>query len=170
MKKIRLYDMIFPFWLLILMPPLVFITLAANFVIDSVVVIICYYAYQLKSRENLKLSFFYRKSIIKVWLLGFLADIFGVIFFFIATEILQIFMLPVSFLLPKLISNTMFMNIFNVVLCIAAMLASSVVIFLFNYFLTFRKIISDRSSKFKLALTIAIVTIPWTFLIQKTYH
>lgn len=159
--------MVCPFWLLILMPPLVFVTLAANFVIDSVVVILCYYAFRLKSRENLELWFFYKKSIVKVWLLGFLADIFGVIFYFTAAEICT---LPIMLLMGNTMKDNWSWDVFNFVLSFAAMLVSGILIFLFNYFIIFKKIILDRALKFKLALTISIVTIPWTFLIQKTYH
>lgn len=48
MKDIKLYNMIFPIWLMLLCPPVIFITIVGNFVIDSIVLIICFKIFKLK--------------------------------------------------------------------------------------------------------------------------
>ena len=46
-----------------------------------------------------------------------------------------------------------------------SMLISAAFILFFNYKFTYAKQIEDRRLRFKVALTIAIITIPWTFLL-----
>ena len=52
-------------------------------------------------------------------------------------------------------------------LTIPALIISAVLIFVLNYFVTFRK--SDKALRLKLALTFAIVTAPYTFLIPSSW-
>lgn len=80
MKTVKLYNMIFPIWFLIFLPPVAFIMLFGNFIIDSIVVISCYYFLKL-TKLDLKLEEFYKSCIFKVWGYGFLADIIGHLFY-----------------------------------------------------------------------------------------
>lgn len=48
-------------------------------------------------------------------------------------------------------------------LTIPGVIISAVMIFIFNYFLTFRKI--DKKERLKLSIIFAVVTTPYTFLI-----
>ena len=48
-----------------------------------------------------------------------------------------------------------------------ALIISAVLIFIFNYFITFKK--HDKKLKLKLALTFAIVTAPYTFLVPSSW-
>lgn len=45
------------------------------------------------------------------------------------------------------------------------MILAGYMIYVFNYYIVFNKIILEKKLRFKIALTIAIVTIPWTYLI-----
>lgn len=38
MKQVKLYNVIFPIWLLLIFPPVALIALAGNFIIDSLVI------------------------------------------------------------------------------------------------------------------------------------
>lgn len=162
MKEVKLYNIIFPIWLLIFFPPIIFITLAGNFVIDSLVILACVSIFKLAINSEERKSF-YKNSIIKVWLFGFLADIIGAAILFILGILGEYFGL--SYELVSAIDFDPFSNPLAVMIIVFAMLVSALFIFLFNYKITFRELIKDNSVRFKVALTIAIVTMPWTFLL-----
>lgn len=162
MKEVKLYNIIFPIWLLIFFPPIIFITLAGNFVIDSLVILACVSIFKLAINSEERKSF-YKNSIIKVWLFGFLADIIGAAILFILGIWGEYFGL--SYELVSAIDFDPFSNPLAVMIIVFAMLVSALFIFLFNYKITFRELIKDNSVRFKVALTIAIVTMPWTFLL-----
>lgn len=162
MKEIKLYNVIFPIWFLMFFPPIIFATLAGNFIIDSLVILVCFYVFKLAdSQSNLKT--FYKKSILKVWILGFLADIIGAAILF-ATGILGD-SFGLSHKLISAINYDPFSHAGAVIITIFAMLVSSFFIFLFNYRITLQNQILERQLRLKVAFTIAIVTIPWTYLL-----
>ena len=75
-KDYKLYNMILPpFTLMFMAPLLLAITLAGNFIIDSIVLL----AVSLFVFRKIDWKF-YGKNIFKVWGLGFAGDIVGVIF------------------------------------------------------------------------------------------
>ncbi|TEB06678.1 hypothetical protein Psch_00210 [Pelotomaculum schinkii] len=162
MKEIKLYNVIFPIWFLMFLPPVIFVTLAGNFIIDSLVILVCFYVFKLADSQ-INLKTFYMKSIFKVWIFGFLADIIGAAILF-ATGILGDYF-GLSHTLISAISYDPFNHTGAVIITIFAMLVSSFFIFLFNYRITLRNLILERKLRLKVALTIAIVTIPWTYLL-----
>lgn len=162
MKQIKLNNLIFPIWMLIFIPPVIFIALIGNFIIDSLVVVGCYYAFKLAgTQEDLKT--YYKKSIFKVWFFGFLADIIGALILFTLVMFGELSGLPYE--LISAISYDPFSNSLAVIIILLAMFVSTFFIFIFNYLFTFGKLIEDEKIKIKVALTIAITTIPWTFLL-----
>lgn len=94
---------------------------------------------------------------------SFLADIIGAAILFILGILGEYFGL--SYELVSAIDFDPFSNPLAVMVIVFAMLVSALFIFLFNYKITFRELIKDNSVRFKVALTIAIVTMPWTFLL-----
>jgi len=162
MKEIKLYNVIFPIWLLIFFPPVIFISLVGNFIIDSLVILVCFKVFKL-AVYNIDLKIFYKKSINKVWLYGFLSDFIGGIILFIIGILGDYFGL--SYELTSAVNFDPFSNILAVLVIIFAMLVSAFFIFLFNYKITFKELIKDASIRFKVALTIAVITMPWTFLL-----
>lgn len=78
----KTYNVIFPIWFLLFFPPVILITLFGNYVIDSIVLIVCFYLFKI-SNSQINLKTFYKKSILKVWLYGFLADILGALILFL---------------------------------------------------------------------------------------
>jgi hypothetical protein len=169
MKKIRFYNVIFPIWFLLFFPPVIFISLVGNFIIDSLVIIACFFVFKLINTKN-NLKTFYKKSILKVWLFGFLADIIGAAFLLSVGTIGDYLGLPNK--LISAINFDPFSNVMAVIIIIFAMLISALFIFLFNYRITLKNQISEEKLRLKIALTIAIVTIPWTFLLPTKwfYH
>jgi hypothetical protein len=162
MKKIKLNNLIFPIWMLIFIPPVIFIALIGNFIIDSLVVVFCFYVFKLTNSEK-ELKTFYRSTIFKVWIFGFLADIIGALLLLSISMFDGFIGLPYEFI--SAICYDPFSNIYAVLVIIVAMFISTFLIFIFNYLFTFRKVFNDEKVKIRVALTIAILTIPWTFLI-----
>lgn len=70
-KDIVAYNLIFPIWSIIIIPPLFLLTMPANFIVDSLV---CLIGLWLTSGPIWKP---YKKHIFKVFLFGYLADIIG---------------------------------------------------------------------------------------------
>lgn len=162
MKQIKLNNVIFPIWMLIFIPPVIFIALIGNFIIDSLVLVACFYIFKLANRQK-SLKKFYKRTILKVWFFGFLADIIGALLLLAITMFGGVSELAYDFI--SAVSYDPFSNIYAVLVIIVAMFISTFFIFIFNYLFTLRKVIDDEKIKIKVALTIAILTIPWTFLI-----
>jgi hypothetical protein len=162
MKQEKLYNVIFPIWFLLFFPPIIFLTLAGNFIIDSLVILVCFFAFKLAgSYENLET--FYKKTILKVWIFGFLADILGAAILFIIGFWGDFW--GMSNELISAVNYDPFSNRWAVAIIIFSMLVSAIFIFLFNYRITFKNEKLEKKIRFKLALTIAIITMPWTFLL-----
>ena len=87
----------------------------------------------------------YKRYILKIFGFGMLADIIG----------------------AGLLLGSMFLDLGRMYdelyLTIPAMLVSAAMIFVFNYCVTFRKV--EKQTRLRLALTFAIVTAPYTFLV-----
>lgn len=165
MKKEKLYNIFFPIWFLMFFPPIIFVTLAVNFLFDTLVIVVCFYALRLAGTQ-INLKTFYRKSILKVWILGFLADIIGASILFILEVTGDFVRLPAE--ITGGISFNPFSNFWAAVIVIFAMLISAVFIFIFNYKIIYKELVSEKKLRLKLAVTIAVVTMPWTFLIPSS--
>ncbi|SKA79281.1 hypothetical protein SAMN05443428_10328 [Caloramator quimbayensis] len=169
MRKIKLYNIIFPIWFLLFLPPVIIITLIGNFTIDSLVIMACFFVFRLGNIQN-NLKTFYKKSILKVWIFGFLADIIGASILFLLEMVGNYLKLPNE--LITAIDYDPFSHPVAVVIIIFSMLIAAVFIFVFNYKFTFKKQIEDKKLRLKVAITIAIITMPWTFLLPTKlfYH
>lgn len=161
-RTIKLYNVIFPIWLLLFFPPIILITFFGNYIIDSLVMIVCFFVYKLADSE-FELKTFYKEVIVKVWLYGFLADIVGAAILFVLGICGDIFGL--SYELISAICYDPFSHPLAVVIIMGSILVSAALIFLFNYKFVFKKQIQENMLRFKIALTIAVVTAPWTFLL-----
>ena len=56
-------------------------------------------------------------------------------------------------------------NIWAFLIIFACMVLASVLIYVFNYRITFKKTIQEKALRAKMSLILAIVTTPWTFLL-----
>ena len=71
-KEVRLYNLIFPIYMLFVFPtPLWFLIIAANFLIDSLVVLLA------AKKKGLDWRSVWKKSIVRVVVIGFAADFAG---------------------------------------------------------------------------------------------
>ncbi|GFR34583.1 hypothetical protein TCEA9_03950 [Thermobrachium celere] len=143
------------------LPPLIIITLIGNYAIDSLVILACFYAFKLKE-SGFNLKSFYKQNILKVWGFGFLADFIGALIIFGVNMLDGVFRLNWNFV--NSINFNPYESILALLVIIVTIGISGFFIYFFNYRYVFNKI-EDRRIRHKLALTLAIVTMPWTFLV-----
>lgn len=168
-KEIRLYNIFFPIWLLLLFYPLYWLAvLPVNFIVDLLVIVI---ALRVLHAEDVKLKA--KKSIWKVWGFGFLADILGGVLM-VSTQFIG---LALERFAPDTAGRWWYENMTNavmfepfstlpaflwVLLCVAV---SGLFIYLFNMKFGLKKAIADPVERRKLALALAVFTAPYTFFI-----
>lgn len=144
-NEVTLYNVLFPFWMLLLFPVMWVVVIPGNFIIDSIVLLVSLTVLKIPDRKQ-----WYKQHILKIFCFGMLADIIGAAYMLFMMLVLQL--------------GSMGDELY---LTIPALLIAAVMIFVFNYYFTFKKI--DKSLRFKLALTFAIVTAPYTFLVPSSW-
>ena len=143
-RGFRLYNVIFPFWMLILFPYCWLAVFPANLIIDSLVLLVAMFALKIQEKKA-----YYKKHIVKIFSFGMLSDVAG-----------ALYMLGMMYLL-SFFENELQGD--DLCLTLPAVAISAALIFVLNYFVTFRK--SEKSERFKMSLVFATVTAPYTFLI-----
>lgn len=162
-KNIKLYNMVFPTYVTMFFPPMIFLTIIGDFLIDTVVtLILCHVIFRKTSKD------FYVKTIYKAWGLGFLADYIGAVICFIPPQLAyNIFVgkgnpyfVPGRKLNPVI---TFLISDYN--FTIIGFIVAIIFIFIFDFFITF----NNRDLGLKLwqrlicALLFATLTAPITF-------
>ncbi len=142
-KSVRLYNILFPIWMLFFFPVVWLIVLPGNFIFDSIVLLLAMAALKITERKA-----FYKRHILKIFAFGMLSDFIGAGFLLLMIR-LELYTFDTELLLT-----------------IPAVIISAVMIFVFNYFLTFRGL--DAPMRFKMALIFAIATAPYTFAIPSS--
>lgn len=141
----KLYNVLFPFWMLLLFPQVWAIVLPGNFIIDSLVLIISMYVLKMSEKKR-----FYKRHILQIYGFGMLSDIIGAAY---------MFLLMWAFEVGRMGDE--------LYLTIPALIISAALIFVFNYFVTFKK--DDKVLRLKLSLIFTIVTAPYTFLVPSSW-
>ncbi len=162
MKHNKLYNLIFPIWIFLFFSPVILLTLVGNFIIDSLVLIASFYVFKVADNQ-IMLGTYYKKHIFRVWIFGFIADIIGAIILLVISISSDKLSLPNKLIYG--INYDPFSHVGAILIIIFAMLVSGFFIFLFNYKFTLKKMILNVKLRFKIAIFIAIITIPWTFLL-----
>ena len=144
-SSIRLYNVLFPFWMLLLFPQMWLIVLPGNFIIDSAVLLISLAILKIPEKKQ-----WYKKHILKIYAFGMLSDIIGS-----------------AFLLLMMIGFEVGQMGDELYLTLPALFISAALIFVFNYFITFKK--TDKKLRLKLALIFTIITAPYTFLVPSSW-
>ena len=144
-KQMKLYNVLFPFWMLMMMPLLWLVVLPGNFIIDSLVLLLSMAILKISDRKQ-----FYKKHIFKIFAFGMLSDLIGAAYMLV---------LMVGFEVGNMGDEPY--------LTVPALIISAIMIFVFNYFVTFRKI--EKPLRIKLSLIFAIVTAPYTFLVPSSW-
>jgi len=153
-REIRLYNLIFPVWMLWVFPPLWLAVLPLNLLVDGLVLFLTLTALRRPDRKALL-----RALLVPMWLCGFLADLIGALWMYLGHERLLYqaggwnFYRP--FQSPEVLAWTL-----------AAVVLSGVCIYLFDRFGVKRGLtaLSPRERHI-IALTMALVTAPWTFFL-----
>ena len=144
-KDIKLYNVLFPFWMLLLFPQTWLIVLPGNFVIDSLVLIISMFLLKIPDKKQ-----YYKRHILKIYGFGMLSDIVGSAYMLLLVIVFQV---------GKMGDEPY--------LTIPALIISAVLIFVLNYFVTFKN--TDKALRLKLSVIFAIVTVPYTFLVPSSW-
>lgn len=160
--KNKLYNVLFPIWVLVFFPIFWIVALPANFLIDTIVLLISLKFFKITDVEKT-----YKSSILKIWGFGFIADFIGAT---IITSISQIQVENEAVMnVVNAISNDPFSNILAIIIIGVVLVLSAAVIYVLDFKFAFFKIKLDASIKKKLALTIAIFTAPYLFFMPAKY-
>ena len=144
-NDIKLYNVLFPFWMLLMFPQAWAVVLPGNFIIDSLVLIISMFVLKMSEKKQ-----FYKHHILKIFVVGMLSDIIGAAY---------MFLLMLAFGVGNMGDE--------LYLTIPALVISAALIFVFNYFITFKR--DDKVLRLKLSLIFTIVTAPYTFLVPSSW-
>ena len=156
MNNNKIYNVVFPIWFFIIVTLGWLFVLPINFLIDSLVLLI------ILKLMKMPLKKIYGKTILKIWLFGFLADFIGALF------LMLLDFAPLGDLFSDLYWNP-YNNIYAVIIIIVAILISGFFIYYFNYKYCFKKIDIEEKSKRKIALFLAIFTMPYLFLVPTKF-
>lgn len=159
-KDIKLYNLIFPMYMLWVMPPIIFISAILNFIIDSVVILITKKVLKI---ENIFSK--YKKVILKVWGFGFLADFIGALFLFGVSGLFDNLNIPIKYN----IDYNPFGNVYALIITLLGILISGILIYIFNKKISFKNIDITERQKNILSVTLAIITSPYLFLLPITW-
>lgn len=157
-NKVKLYNVFFPIWMLMLVPTMWLIALPANYIWDTIVLIIAMYIVRVKEKNET-----YKAAIIRVWLFGFLADLIG------ATIITIPQFLNLEIEAIEKMNWNPYENILSVVIILTGALISALMIYLLNKRFSFSRTKLDSQSKKRLAKILAIATLPYFFFVPTKY-
>lgn len=144
-NTVKLYNVLFPFWMLLLFPQVWLIVLPGNFIIDSLVLLISMLILKIAEKKQ-----WYKKYIVKIYAFGMLSDVIGSAYMLLMMTVFEV--------------GNMGDELY---LTLPALVISAVLIFVFNYFVTFRK--TDKKIRIRMSLIFAIVTAPYTFLVPSSW-
>lgn len=160
---VKLYNVIFPIWFLLLAPWTWAIVLPANFVIDLLVVA-CTMKYLKIEGTKSKV-----KSVIAhVWILGFVADIAGGMLMMMVEHDIFGYDSALSDWWNDISYGVMynpFDNVFSLLWVTICVVFTAVVIYFFNNMITLPKLNLPEEQRKKIALSLAIITAPYLFFL-----
>lgn len=169
-KNIKLYNMVFPvFMLFAFVPGFWLISLAGNFAIDSIVLIII----MLIMFKKIDWSI-YKKTIIKIWIFGFISDLIGSLYLVLMSILHGTEYMEGKDLLRQIktgiylaTNHSPHESVWGVIFIVSGILVSAICIFAFNYFISFKRIKISKKQKILSSLSFAIFTAPYAFLLPK---
>lgn len=161
-KSIKLYNMIFPIWLLWILPITWIVVLPVNFVLDLLVVVLAMKCLKISNiKQNAK------TVILRVWIMGFAADFIGTLAMFMSALIDFDYDTMWGKWWYSHITNAVyydpFDNIFSFIWVTACVLLTAFFIYLFNYKWCLKKTDFGDEQKKKISLLLAVFTAPYLF-------
>lgn len=149
-REIRLYNVLFPIWMLFLWPSVWLIILPGNFIIDSLVLVIAMKALGYAGKKAV-----WKSAILPVWGIGFFSDLLG-------AGVTLGLMALLNQLAPQ-------WNIYLIpggqLLVLPGILAAGVTIYFLNRRFSFRRTALSLEQVRRLSLALALLTAPYTMLI-----
>ena len=150
-KSYRLNNVMFPIYMLFLFFPQVWlVALPFNFAFDSLVLVLAMRHWHFEGKKEI-----WKKSILRVWGFGFLADIVGA-----ALITALAYLIEIGFDI-----NIYFSSGTEMLTAIPGVALAGWLIYLFDKKWAFRKTALEAVQKHKLALALAVFTAPYTMLI-----
>lgn len=143
-NDIKLYNVLFPLWMLLMFPVTWLIVLPGNFIIDSLVLCLGMYVLKISDKKD-----FYKRSIVKIFSIGIFSDIIG-----------SAYMLLMVILELCNMADEWYVTVPGVII-------SAILIFTLNYFITFKNL--DKKERVILSLFFAVITAPYTFLVPSRW-
>lgn len=167
-NSIKLYNLVFPIWLLWLIPITWLVVLPANFIIDLLVVSL---TMKYLKVQDIKMN---AKSVIfRVWIFGFIADFIGTASMFMANVINFNYETELGKWWYNNISNAVsynpFESIYSILWVTMCVIITAFSIYLFNYKFCLKKSNLDNEQKKKVALSLAIFTAPYLFYLPTAW-
>lgn len=152
MKNTKLYNVFFPIWLIMMIPPFVLVAAAVNLIIDGAVILIMLYLKKAEMERKELLA-----SILSAWGFGMLTDYIGML------------------ILLFIGMNFDFLEVYNVwkdplslVVYIIVIASVGWIIFKFNYNMFLKKGLDGNLSQ-RIGVAMGVITAPWTFLIPSNW-
>lgn len=161
-RNMRLYNVLLPIWILYFFPQVWIITLPGNLFIDCLVLLLTLTA--LKHREKKAVM---KKVWWKFWLLGFLADFIGTALL-VGCIYLSLLPAPVGPWVEQIVGDAVlnpFRSLPAFLFTMLGIALAGVCIYFFDKKAMKSCAQLDGRQRHIIALTMAIVTAPWTFLI-----
>lgn len=156
-KEIKLYNVIFPIWILWIIPITWIVVLPANFIVDLLVVVL---SMKLMKVDNMKENA--KTVILRVWIMGFVADFIGTLAMFMAEfgpESSKWWSDNITY--P--VSYSPFDTIFSFLWVTTCVVITAFFIYLFNSKWCLKKAKMDDVQRKKVALSLAVFTAPYLF-------
>lgn len=157
--KLRLYNVIFPIWLIWLFPPILALVVPANLAVDCLVLLLTLLALKHPDKKGVLKALWW-----KVWLLGFGADLVGTGWMYLG--------LRLSFLLPDgwrdqgfALAYAPFRQPASFLWTLTGVALAGGCIYLLDWLVMKRCPLLSRRETRILALTLAVVTAPWLFFL-----
>lgn len=167
---IVLYNMIFPLWLLWIFPVTWIVVLPANLLIDLLVLSLSMRCLKLDGRKEIA-----KKAVLKVWIAGFVSDFIGTIMMVCAVLIDSFldYQSPLGAWWYENMTNAVSLNPFETLPAFlwtaACILISGICIYQLNFRLALKKAVPDTAIRKKLALSLAVFTAPYLFLLPTAW-
>lgn len=154
----KLYNLIFPIWFFWMIPSLAWLLiLPANFLVDSLVLLVTAHFLRLEQGKRL-----WKKSILKIWLIGFASDFAGAVLCLIVMMVLGEFLDTHAFNPYFFPGATLH--------AIPGVLLAGVMIYFLNRKYSFRGFELPPEILHKLSLALAVLTAPYLMMIPLYYR
>ena len=174
----RIYNLLFPIWMLTFMPSVWLIALPVNFVVDSIILLVMFTVLARRRGESgYKPWGDWARSIVLTWIFGFISDLVaaGFLFFWgVGPTLLMGDQTPFGAWWSRNIGEPIMANpfesIFSVLFVLLSIGLGALLIYFFNKNMALRLTKSlDVPEIKRTALVLALVTAPWTMLLPSEW-